>query len=964
MRSFALLLLAALGSVPSHGAVSQRPLLIVDRQLLTALRQPVTAGFEVMPQDEMNQERVLQQISGGGGMVWIGKPDQIPPQLWVGSFRPSVAPLSISVASGGPVALPGLTFRKAEVSSLYIKPAKELPVHNVDEEPRAELVPVLEASDRFGRTVGFAGAMMRYYAPSLVGRRFAGSDCFFFPFDHPAEAMTGAGWSELLGQLARHFESGLQLQTVRTGYASYHPTERVQVNVSLANKRDHAASVEIHFSVKGPDDKTFRDLSIVRRVPDAQDRTEVITSFLAGKKTGLWTLRVEAWQDLQNAEQPGVEGDPAPLDRHDIGFVVVGPALQSKTIITAVGPEILIDGKHGFWTGTNYYPSSSWWEWLWRDFRPLEAAQDFASMRRTGYRIVRIWVDPNLDEESLRSLDAAIYLAAQQGIVLDVCIFTQWVRDLEFERPDGRRVRFAYRDKQDFNVYGISLRQIALQREYAATLARRWKLAGNVIYDLANETYVKDPDQSQIDPELLRHHPIPSQPGTRRDTLLFRAWASEMQAAMRAAGATQIIMPGYLFSGLDGGDNYLGNRDAPIEPWHSYASFRATVATVVYQDPACSRRPVLLEEFGHAGWNPVQHYNAMAHAALAAGAAGAMSYEWGVRWLAPELSFQSLPLRDVLQVPADPRFFAPLPELVKDWPEKSTGIHPSPSGFTYGSIYTGTPFPASAAIALGLLSRMGEGMERSVAPQSTYVVIPSAPDSMKDAMEKAGKVIGQLTASHAAFGILQEDCLAALPPSVHVLILPLGLSSNSTELIARAHRSNTTVLDASQPGWDLSPQIHHIGVAPSDVSLMVRDVPGGHLYALESSKPKPSVHLSIEQGQDVVLGLTDFAMVRQRGAAIDWMEASGEVSRGDSPLLAIEKGRAILSSSHGEDLAVTKSMRVLATEPTQIRFPRKISSLAIIEDGRRISIPVQEAGKDSTLEIDDQLVQYVVEVTF
>ena len=964
MRSFALLLLAALGSGPSYGAVSQRPLLIVDRQLLTTLRQAVTTGFEVMPLDEINQEMVLQQISGGGGMVWIGKPDRIPPQLWVGSFRPSVAPLSISVAPGAPIALPGLTFRKAEVASLYIKPVKELPVHNVDEEPRAELVPVLDASDRFGRTVGFAGAMMRYYAPSLVGRRFAGSDCFFFPFDHPAGAMSAAGWSELLDRLERHFESGLQLQTVRTGYASYHPAERVQVNVSLANKRDHAASVEIHFSVKGPDDEAFRKLSVVRRVPDAGDRTEVTTSFLAGKEPGLWALRVEAWQDLKNAEQPGIEGDPAPLGRHDIGFVVAGHGLQSKTIISTAGPEILIDGKHGFWTGTNYYPSSSWWEWLWRDFRPLEAAQDFASMRRTGYRIVRIWVDPTLDEESLRAMDAAIYLASQQGIVLDICVFTQWVRDLEFERPDGRRIRFEYRDPRDFDVYGISLRQIALQQEYAATLARRWKLAGNVVYDLANETYVKDPDQSQIDPELLRRHPIPSQPGTRRDTLLFRAWAGEMQAAMRAAGATQIIMPGYLFSGLDGGDNYLGNRDAPIEPWHSYAPFQATVATLAYQDPACSRRPMLLEEFGHAGWNPVRHYDAMAHAALAAGAAGAMSYEWGVRWLAPELSFQSLPLRDVLHAPADPRFFAPLPELVKDWPATSTGIHPSPSGFTYGSIYTGTPFPASAAIALGLLSRMGEGMERSVAPQSIYLVIPSAPDSMKDAMEKTSKVIGQLNADHVAFGILQEDCLAVPPRDAHLLILPLGLPAISPERLARIRRSDTAVLDASQPGWDLSPEIHHIGIAPSDVSLIVRDVPGGLLYALESSNPKPAVHLSIAPGKDVVFGLTDFAMVRQRGAAIDWMEASGEVSRGDSPICSIGKGRAILSSSHGEDLAVTRSMLLLAAEPTQIRFPRKISSLAIVEDGRRISIPVQELGEESTLDIDDQLVRYVIEVNF
>jgi hypothetical protein len=373
---------------------------------------------------------------------------------------------------------------------------------------------------------------------------------------------------------------------------------------------------------------------------------------------------------------------------------------------------------------------------------------------------------------------------------------------------------------------------------------------------------------------------------------------------------------------------------------------------------------MLLEEFGHAGWNPVRHYDAMAHAALAAGAAGAMSYEWGVRWLAPELSFQSLPLRDVLDVPADPRFFAPLPDLVKDWPAQSTGIDPSPSGFTYGSIYTGTPFPATAAIALGLLSRMGEGMERSVESQSTYVVIPSAPGSIKDGMEKVGKVIGQLNADRVAFGILQEDCLAVPPRDLHVLILPLGFPAKSPELIARIRHSGTAVLDASQPGWDLSPLIHHIGVAPSDVNLMVRDVPGGHLYVLESSKAEPSVHLSIEPGKDVALGLTDFAMVRQRGAAIDWIEASGEVSRGDSPICSIHNGRAILISSHGDDLAVTRSMRVLAAEPTQIRFPRKISSLAIIEDGRRISIPVQESGEESTLELDDQLVQYVVEVNF
>lgn len=80
------------------------------------------------------------------------------------------------------------------------------------------------------------------------------------------------------------------------------------------------------------------------------------------------------------------------------------------------GTSLRLDGRDEFWVGTNYYPSISWWDWLWRDFRPLKAAEDLTAMRHTGYRIVRIWLDPVLDEQSLRAADAAVYLAAQQGI--------------------------------------------------------------------------------------------------------------------------------------------------------------------------------------------------------------------------------------------------------------------------------------------------------------------------------------------------------------------------------------------------------------------------------------------------------------------------------------------------------------------------------------------------------------------
>ena len=87
--------------------------------------------------------------------------------------------------ASSPLLIGEIAFQKALVSSAYIKPVVEMPHHNVDEEMRADLEPILEARDRFGRVIGYPGVLMRYYAPSLVRHRFAGSECFLFLFDKP-----------------------------------------------------------------------------------------------------------------------------------------------------------------------------------------------------------------------------------------------------------------------------------------------------------------------------------------------------------------------------------------------------------------------------------------------------------------------------------------------------------------------------------------------------------------------------------------------------------------------------------------------------------------------------------------------------------------------------------------------------------------------------------------------------------
>ena len=699
--------------------------LVLSAEWQRVLGNSVPDTFKTVPFPDLDPDALVAALAEGDSLIWLGDPSRVPEDLWVGYFTPSQSPVEVRTSPSSPLIGTFSAREKTPALSAYIRPPKEMPYHNLDEEPRADFLPLLEARDRFGQVIGYPGVLMHHFAPSSVRRRFAGSECFFF-FLQPPEGEAGRkAWAEMLRAIAHRFAGGIQLASVETDYASYQAGERVRVRAQVKNLNENARATEIRFSVRAPGERQFRSLVSQRRVPEGVGVSEAVCDFRPQNQPGLWTVRVEAAVDVGQAEMLALEGHPVPIDRRQVGFVQLDGPLKTPGIVGAEGPALLIDGRSDFWVGTHYYPSSSWWDWLWRDFRPLTADRDLAAMRQTGYRIIRIWVDPVLDPTSLRAMDAAIYLAARHGIVLDVCLFTQWTSLVGFERRDGSQVRIELAGPDDFNVYGISFRRLELQREYVQVLAHRWRQAGNLIYNLANETYVRDPDPEQMDPEARDWQGIPEEAGVLRDTLLFRRWAREMTVALRQSGAAQPVMPGYLFSLAGGGDSYLANRDSEFASWHGYVPLAEIGNTVSYFDPACTSRPLVLEEFGTVGWNDPVHYDGAAHQALAAGAAAAMSYEWGVSWLARELGFHPTPLRRILDRTADPRWFKPAIPLAKKWSRRGVGLHPAPSGFTYGSAYHGTPFPAEAAVALGRMGLIGEGLGRVNQPEWIYLVVPA-----------------------------------------------------------------------------------------------------------------------------------------------------------------------------------------------------------------------------------------------
>ncbi len=951
------------GTAPPQADHQPAIQLIIDDSLANELSAHLPDCFAITPKSRFQKSNLLRDLTAGDSLVWIGAPTDLPTELWIGDFQPAKRPLAVVAARNSPLPHEPLPKVKAAVHSAFMLPPKEFAQHNIDEEIRAAFLPILEAYDRFGQLVGYPGIVLSHSAPALVSGRYEGAEWFCFFFDQPTEAMPVTAWMSLLDSIAMRHESQLAVESCSANFASYQPGERVQLSTRVCSSRGAAAAIELRFLAQGPGQADFTPVATIRRVVTANGATEAICDYLAPAQAGLWRFRVEICQDPQHAETLSVAGKPIVIDRREAGFVVTSKPLTTPTTMQISGPNFAFDGADGFWVGTHYYPSSSWWEWAWRDFDPVLAERDFRAMRSASNRLVRVWVDPVLDESSLRAMDAAIYLAAERGIVLDFCFFNQWIQKLGFERPSGEQVAFEFRHPRDFNLYSISLRNLALQREYVGVLANRWRQADNVMYNLANETYVKDPDAAQMDPEVIAWDGIPEAKGERRDTLLFRRWAAELTQAIRQAGGEQPVFGGYLFSLNSGGDNYLANSDAPLVTWHGYAPPPQLASALQYFDPTSSGRPLLLEEFGTSGWNNKEHYDAAAHRALAAGASAAMSYEWGVSWLAKESCFVPLPIRQSLVENPDPRWFAPVIEYARvTTAAKGVGIAPFASGFGYGSIYHGTPFPAEAAIALARIGVMARDLAKDPIPELVYVVVPEARTAEIPAYVATFE---KLWREGVEFGIWQEVQIERLPEEARTIICPGTFAAETKDHFQKLRATGAQVFDQPGQDWLTATVLPRVEVTPAgQVSTMMRRTKQGALYSFFADKPIAQASIGTSNHK-VEVGLAPLGLLLESEGGIRMLEAAGDVTIDNSLFCKISSGRAILAAKMAPHLPDAELIEVMATEPTTIQFQRQIRLIELFAEPQPTAIgAITPTEPTMVLDIDSEMIRYRLRVYF
>ena len=146
---------------------------------------------------------------------------------------------------------------------------------------------------------------------------------------------------------------------------------------------------------------------------------------------------------------------------------------------------------------------------------------------------------------------------------------------------------------------------------------------------------------------------------------------------------------------------------------------------------------------------------------------------------------------------------------------------------------------------------------------------------------------------------------------------------------------------------------------------MIRPTQRGKLYTLLSAGTPGPVKLTTSHSS-VIFGLDKYGLLEESpGGGITLIEAAGDVIIAGKDVFRIQAGRAIISSEDGLPLDTCSRVRIVATEPTQIRFSKRIRSAAALEPGATKPLgDVPEASGQFELKIESELLRYPTRIEF
>jgi len=297
--------------------------------------------------------------------------------------------------------------------------------------------------------------------------------------------------AKVLENLMGYLSSKIVLHSLETNYACYYQKEAVRFGVKALNY--------------GPEDKALRINFIIK------DSKNIIV-YRATKKVdlpaGTEATMGDVWRPgnfLDDFYTLGVtiKDRGKFIDKEETGFVVWNNKILKKEKFLRINGRYFLRGdKKIFLSGTNYYESKLG-ELMWLHPNMLSVKEDFEKMQKMGVnftrihyhhskwfrdyitRVARLPLEPYYDisdhsplptQRSLRILDAFIQLAQRYDLIFSMDLFS--LVPEEMGDPQGWL---------GFSERIVDPQKVALQKEFAGILAKRYKDVPGITWDLWNE---------------------------------------------------------------------------------------------------------------------------------------------------------------------------------------------------------------------------------------------------------------------------------------------------------------------------------------------------------------------------------------------------------------------------------------------------------------------------------------------
>ncbi|MDD2709977.1 MAG: hypothetical protein PHV34_18495 [Verrucomicrobiae bacterium] len=871
----------------------------------------------------------------------------------------------------------GISSRSGDCRCVYLAPSKAYVYHGTDDEPRATLVPWVAARDRFHSILGYPGVMIKHSAGATVSGSFRGGRWHLFAFENPERVMTPPQWRELIDEIVRQCAPGVMISRFYPEYASYRADEEARICCKIINTGPDIACATVRLEAVCEEGgvplmvEEYRrtlcvgdeDVFMARwRIPELRaSATSARRGPIPGseKRTkGCILLRTAVFHENRFLYGPERDASRQCVDTGECELLVQPPDSWSKGARVFVdGVRLSIAGDRGLHMGTHYYPTPDFYGGMWRDFDVRKAREDFAAMRSCGIRLVRIWGPPHLSEENLRILDVCIQICQENGLVVDLTVFTQWVDELSMDTKDGR-VKWNFVTRKDYNVDGVSFHHLDLQRRYVKMLARRYRKVRGLIWNISNECCLNKLDKEQLDPSWLDPAYKKLKPPYDLNHLL-KQWLTEMKKAIRSQGCRQPIVTAYCYPAFGGTSSVFSNQEGDVGSYHEYAP---PIHSLIH-DTTADGKPLILEEFGfsdqfkapladdrHGKDGRFRWYDKIVHFALGARLAAACSYEWGVSWLLKDLPPEAC-YRKYISVmkDLDPRFVMGWFDYANQWPLGSMGICPWAGSLSYGTIFPCVSQPTESIRAMQRLGWIARDLEYCPRNKSVYLLLPMEFDRFRSRVghrRKFGRIletIQSLWQMHVDFGVVQEHTASRIPSSAKALIVPnqMPLKPELKKAVEKYARQGMEIYLGKDDGWKKS---RHLATVPltggTQVMMQTRDIQDGAVYVLSHESDPASVggkasrisqvdreseackgiQMETPHRNKVSLEIFSLAMVGEIKKQVMLAESHGLICLNGRRVADSNGKRYILKALDQRSLLATASLLIVPYEPMRLRI--------------------------------------------